>query len=217
MRFVQTRAEMKIRETILPLLSDLVSQSCCIDEGVLDRPDIVAITDSNERIGIEVTRLAYEKFMKWLAKGTPIGSRREARVFVNLEKQIGTALKQKNKKYLEYKRSRHLKEVWLCLHNDLYEFNAGEKTGQLDPAWFFNEAWRICRKFECKFDRVLFFSENARQYLPVYEKRNRSYFPRPSTTIPVIEFVEMVGKMTSSGLNFDDSYVVADNKTFGLA
>ena len=116
MRPTVTTVEATIRATICETCSIVRNEDVYLDEGVTDRPDVVVTTSSGKRIGIEITRLAYESYMRWLSKGTPIGKRREATLEVNLDLQLRDVLKKKNKRYHEYKRLHKLDQVWLCLH-----------------------------------------------------------------------------------------------------
>lgn len=215
MRQGATKTELKIRESIGDFLSTILGRSWHIEPDVSDRPDIVIVTSDGRRIGIEITRLSYEKFMKWLSFKTPMNCRREAKVNIDLDKQLSVALKQKNPKYHEYRRAQRLNEVWLCLHNNLYEFNTSESTAHLSAELFSMDAAFYCRKHACKFDHVIFFAENSGQYLHLFEKSKRLTYWKTSGARPFVHFTEMAGKMTAQGLHFNESFTLVDKKTFG--
>ena len=214
MRRTATPVEATIRATICDTCSIVRNEAVYLDECVTDRPDVVVTTSSGKRIGIEITRLAYESYMRWLSKGTPMGKRREATLEVNLDLQLKDVLKKKNKRYHEYKRLNKLDQVWLCLHNDLYEPSIPPNPAQIDLAWFRAAAGFYCRKHDCKFDYVLFYSENSKQYMTAFDKRARQSYPNPGPLNPTIEFVSMTGLLTKDGVLFDESYGLVDKRRF---
>jgi len=88
MRKIATNIEQRIRDGLSePILREL-GLSIDFDESVSDRPDLVFMTSEGVRIGIEITRLGYEKYMHWQSKGTEIGKQRKAHIHVNLHDQL---------------------------------------------------------------------------------------------------------------------------------
>ena len=199
MRKEQTSAEKIITESISDFIYEDFKQKIKIDHSIIDRPDLVFTTESNKKIGIEITRLGYEKFMKWLSKGTSLNQKREAQIVVNLAKQIPTVLNKKNKKYKEYKKNHSLSEVWLCLHNDLYEFG----KNQLNKDLFCKDVRFYCWTNKCNFDRVIFYSENTKEYTLIYNKKDSNPIAKPSPFHQTIEFIQMTARVTSEGWSLD--------------
>ncbi len=211
MRKEPTLIEKKISESISDYVYRDFKQKVKIDDTVTDRPDLVLITQTNKKIGVEITRLTYEKFMKWNSKGTTINHRREAQIEVDLSKQIPNILNKKNKKYKEYKKGHNLSEVWICLHNDLYEFG----NNQLDKDHFCNDGRYYCWINKCKFEKVIFFSENSEEYVALYQKNELNPIAKPSSFNQIISYIEMAARMTSEGITFnEENNVLEDKKKF---
>lgn len=184
-------------------------------EEIVDHPDIVFQKADGKLVGIEVTRLAYEAFMKWLSKGTSVDKQRKAQVIVNLEKQLQVVLKKKNPKYKKYKYDRKLTGVWLALHNDLYEFSRKGEEDKFNMQWFENECRFYLKKYRCKFDRVLFFEHHTGHIQEIFRKGDVITHYEPAIELPIYNFVESVGVVTKEGINMNIQEVpIEDEKTF---
>jgi hypothetical protein len=203
MRNSSTLSEEKVRASIKEFIESLLGEEVEIDETIFDKPDIVFSKKDGTRIGVEITLLGYEKFMKWLSKGTTPGQRREANVVVDLERQITPSLKKKNKKYLDYRINRKLKEVWLCYHNDIYEFDHNGSGAQLDKSLFIADAWFYLKKIPCKFKKVIFFSENSSDFALIYDKYDLKFSPKPYKDLPVMKVIEGTFIMEGAGVTID--------------
>lgn len=216
MRSHATSAERNIRDSIAGYLNFAIGEAWTFDSTIADRPDIVVETASGVRIGIEIAWFVNEQFMKWLSFRTPVDSRREAAIHIDVGRMIHMILKVKNQKYHDYRRARKLNQVWLCLHNDLIAF----ATPDSQPGTWRSEDFAIdvafsCREYSCKFDQVLYFMDLSKTFLHVFEKIKRAQYTRHTTIKPVLHFSEMVGIAKSEGLHFDISMPAIESKTFG--
>lgn len=168
MRPTRTAAEAKIVERLPSALASYGIIAPMIDPDVTDAPDVL-VHHARGRLGIEICRLDYEAYCKWLA--TPPGSvySRAAEVTINLRKLLATVVRKKRNKYGAYVRMHSLSECWLVLHNNLFEFpEFGE--GRADRQWFEeHSSWEL-QDQQCPFDRVLFNLEHPDRWYSLFHK-----------------------------------------------
>ena len=203
MRNRRTNIEAEVAKHLLDYFATHLGIEAAIDETTVDRPDIVIETHSGERIGIEITRLTYERFMKWRSSGTSPGKFREASLVVNLQKQMTPIIKKKNKKYFDYKAGKKLNAVWLCLHNDLYEFVTERGGAQLCREDFVRDAWFWAQRANCKFRKILFFSEGSKEVLEIYDRSNKAFQANQYARLPVMKFIEATMIARDQDIIFD--------------
>lgn len=184
-----------------------------VDE-IIDHPDIVFRKQNGDLIGIEVTRLGYESFMKWQTKGTTVDKQRVAHVVVNLGKQLEVVFKKKNPKYKKYKFNRKLSEVWLVLHNDLYEFSRNREDERFNMQWFESESKYYSKIYRCKFDRVLFFEHHTAHIQELYRKGIDVPFYKPAIELPIYNLIESIGTVTKEGFGFDIQKIPIEDEKF---
>lgn len=178
MRNNRTKAEKQILERLESQLVEYEIINPVIDEWITDRPDIL-INHKNGRLGIEVTRLDYEEYCKWLSTPPEPPYSRAGEVTINLQKMLASVMRKKKKKYHEYRTLRSLSECWLILHNNVFEFkeNSFQKDA-LDRNWLEEFSCYELQDLSCPFDRVLFNLEYPSVWYSLYDKQ--SYRQRKS-------------------------------------
>lgn len=180
MRAERTVNEKRIVERLGTPLTHLGILKPEIRGDIVDSPDIIVKHDAG-LLGIEVARLDYEKYCKWLAsapKALPYS--RAAEITIDLKKQLRHVMTIKKDKYDGYKKTHGLDECWLVLHNNVFEFQETCDSGYPDRAWFERFARYELQDISCPFDRVLFNLEHPDRWYYIYEKQN---FIRRSSVI----------------------------------
>jgi hypothetical protein len=171
MRTDRTTSEKRILDRLDSQLKKYEISNPVVDPWITDRPDIL-IDHENGRLGIEVTRLDYEEYCKWLNTPPEPPYSRAGEVTINLKKLLASVMKKKRKKYQEYKILRSLSECWLILHNDVFEFKETVlKKGVPDKAWFEEYSCYELQELSCPFDRVLFNLEHPNIWYSLYDKQ----------------------------------------------
>jgi hypothetical protein len=216
MRPTSTQSEKLVRLNFKKFCEEYLCENIVIDESITDSPDLVFSRNNGDRVGVEITLLGYEKFMKWLSKGTSPSKRREAKIVVDLDKQLSVSVKKKNKKHLSYRTNRKLKEVWLCFHNDLYEFKVKDENGINQRERFISDAWYNLKKHRCKFKRAFFFSENTKEFIEIYNRHDITFRPQPYDKLPVITLIYATVIAGKDGWSVDvkDSEALQDKQEF---
>jgi hypothetical protein len=213
MRTKRTVSENRIVERISTPLAHLRILNPEIREDIVDSPDIVIKHDWG-LLGIEVARLDYEKYCKWLANSPmTLPYSRAAEVTIDLKKQLQNVMKIKESKYDNYKKLHGLNECWLILHNNVFEFLETCESGYPDREWFERFARYELQELSCPFDRVLFNLEHPDRWFYLYEKRN--YIRRTSviTSWPSIIWRESA-IVSKAGVNIIDLSDVIPKKEF---
>ena len=169
MRPTRTAAESRVLERLPPILAANGIVAPLIDSDITDAPDVV-IHHEFGKLGIEISRLDYEAYCKWLA--TPPGNvySRAAEVTINLRKLMATAVRRKRTKYEAYVAKHTLSECWLILHNNIFEFPEFGEVGRADRQWFEDHSSWELRDQQCPFDRVLFNLEYPDRWYTLFQK-----------------------------------------------
>jgi len=170
MRVTRTTDENRILERLdSQLIKYGISNPKVVTE-ITDRPDIL-LNHDNGRLGIEITRLDYEEYCKWLNTSSNEPYSRAAEVTINLNKMLASIMHKKRKKYQEYKKLRSLNECWLILHNNLFEFEKeAPRNGVPDIDWFERFSCYELQDLECPYDRVLFNLEHSDCWYSLFNK-----------------------------------------------
>ena len=170
MRPQRTQDEIRILDRLYSQLEKYGIQNPKIVEDIIDRPDILISHDSG-RLGIEISRLDYEDYCKWLNVPPEPPYSRAGEVTINLNKLLSSSMKKKRKKYAEYKRLRSLDECWLILFNNLFEFKeVAPKQGVPDRAWFEKYSHWELQELSCPYDKVLFNLEHPDEWHQLFDK-----------------------------------------------
>lgn len=199
MRPTRTASESKIVERLPSALAKHGVVAPKIDPCISDAPDVV-VHHSHGKLGIEICRLDYEAYCKWLA--TPPGSvySREAEVTINLSKLLAAVVRKKRNKYGAYVGKHSLSECWLVLHNNLFEFPEFGEKGRADRRWFEeHSSWEL-QKQQCPFDRVLFNLEHPDRWYSLFHRGSTVRRKTAITSWPTIIFKE-VAIVTTRGVN----------------
>jgi hypothetical protein len=170
MRPKRTTDEIRILERLDSQLEQYGIQNSKIVEEIIDRPDILINHDSG-RLGIEISRLDFEEYCKWLNVPPEPPYSRAGEVTINLNKLLSTCMQKKDKKYSEYKRLRSLNECWLILFNNVFDFKEiAPKKGVPDRVWFEKYSHWELQELSCRYDKVLFNLEHPNQWYLLYDK-----------------------------------------------
>jgi hypothetical protein len=212
MRTVRTAAENRVLERLPPALAAQGIELPVIDRDVTDAPDVL-VHHARGRLGLEISRLDYEAYCKWLA--TPPGSvySRAAEITINLRKLLAAAVRKKRRKYDAYVQNHSLSECWLVLHNNVFEFPEVGEAGRADRRWFeMHSSWEL-QEQQCPFDRVLFNLEHPDRWYTLYRKGTT--LPRQSiiTRWPSIVFKE-AAIVPAPGVNMLDLQDKPNRPTF---
>lgn len=189
MRPIRTLAESKIVERLPSVFTAHGITAPMIDPDVTDAPDVI-VHHSHGKLGIEICRLDYEAYCKWLA--TPPGSvySRAAEVSINLRKLLASVVRKKRNKYGAYVGKHSLSECWLVLHNNLFEFPEVGEEGRADRRWFEeHSSWEL-QDQQCPFDRVLFNLEHPDRWYSLFHKGAVGHRKAVITRWPSIIFRE---------------------------
>lgn len=212
MRSARTIPEQRVVERLSAILAAESLDAPIIDADVTDAPDVL-VHHAKGKLGIEISRLDYEDYCKWLA--TPPGSvySREAEITINLHKLLAAAVAKKRDKYASYMQARGLSECWLVLHNNVFDFPDVGKTEHADRQWFEkHSSWELQEQW-CPYDRVLFNLENHDRWYTLYRKGVST--PRQSviTQWPSIVYKE-AAIVTTRGVNIIDLQDKPNRPTF---
>ena len=171
MRPERTPYETKILDRMEEVLAKYSITNPVLIEEITDRPDILYKYDQG-RLGIEISRLDYEHYCKWLSTPPPQPYDRAADVEINLNKMLSTVMKKKKKKYREYKRHRNLSECWLILHNNVFEFDAKPHQDNMPSIdWVQHNTQIELQDLKCPYDRVLFNLEHPNVWYEFFNKK----------------------------------------------
>lgn len=203
MRAERTINESRIVERLGTPLAHLGILNPEISDDIVDSPDIVVKHDAG-LLGIEVARLDYEKYCKWLASAPKtLPYSRAAEITIDLKKQLHHVMTIKKSKYAGYKKSHGLGECWLVLHNNVFEFQETCDSGYPDREWFERFARYELQDLSCPFDRVLFNLEHPDRWYYLYEKRNFKRRTSIITSWPSIIYRESA-IVPAAGVNIID-------------
>lgn len=201
------REERKLEEKIVldrlaEPLKKLGIHEYTTDELVVDRPDIV-FEYNNRRIGIEVTRLDYESYCKWLNYKPDDEWSRLAEITVNLKKMLESVKNKKWPAYIGHIKRHNLDECWLILHNNVFDMQTSNQLNNPDINWIEKHARFELQDLRCPYDRVLFNLENPNKWYYLYDKTEQ--VPRTSiiTQWPTIVIKE-IGVQSKRGVNIID-------------
>ncbi len=172
MRNQRTTEEEMIIQRIKEPLNMMGFSSFKIDESVVDRPDIV-FESSGKRIGVEISRLDYEAYCKFINHQVEPPYLKTSEITINLEKLLGNVLGKKNKDHKNFIKERNLDECWLVLHNDVFEFKDTKEQGVLSKDWFEKYSHLILQEKGCLFERVLFNLEHPGGWSYLFNKSER--------------------------------------------
>ncbi len=212
MRAVRTAAENRVIERLPTALYAQGIQFPVIDPAVTDTPDVL-VHHARGRLGIEISRLDYETYCKWLATLPSTPFSRAAEVTVNLRKLLATAVRKKRSKYGSYVQNRNLSECWLVLHNNLFEFPEIGEAGRPDRRWFeTHSSWEL-QEQQCPFERVLFNLEHPDRWYTLYRKGSTPPRRSINTQWPSIIFRE-AAIVTTLGVNTLDFRDKPNRPTF---
>lgn len=202
MRIERTLSEQRILDRLGPVLKSANIYPFEIDGNIVDAPDIV-VRHGASALGIEIMRLDYEHYCKWLS--TPRGEEysRAAEVTVNLHKLLVNALKKKRKKYAKYIQRHSLDECWLIFHNNLFEFAESDQSGIPDRKWFEDYSSYELQEQNCPFDKVLFNLEHPDLWYKLFDKSIKKTRHAHIRRWPTIIFREAAIK-TTLGVNVID-------------
>lgn len=202
MRLLRTPEEQRIVERLPDALIGHGVVPLAIDPDVTDAPDVV-VRHAGGLLGLEITRLDYEAYCKWLADPPETGYSRVAEVTVNLRKLLSTVVRKKRAKYAKYMHERALSECWLVLHNDVFDFPESTAPDRPDRRWFEqHSAWELTDQ-QCPFERVLFNLEHPSKWYSLFCRGSSS--PRTSVMHrwPTVIRREAAA-ITSRGVNIFD-------------
>lgn len=191
MRPTRTAAEAKIVERLPSALAGLGIIAPTIDPDITDAPDVL-VHHAQGKLGIEICRLDYDAYCKWLA--TPPGSvySRAAEVTINLRKLLASVVRKKRNKYGAYVGKHSLSECWLVLHNNLFEFPEFGEEGRADRRWFEeHSSWEL-QDQQCPFDRVLFNLEHPDRWYSLFHRGSEVRRKAVITRWPTIIYQEAV-------------------------
>ena len=149
-----------------------------IRADMTDRPDVV-LDLADGRLGIEICRLDYEAFCRWLATPRDAPYARSAEVTVDLDTQLAAVMARKAPKYPAYVAEAGLDACWLLLYNNLYDFADEAAPGLPDRAWFERFAQWALQELGCPFERVYFLLEHPERWYQLFD-RDR-HLPRRGT------------------------------------
>jgi hypothetical protein len=170
MRPERTIDEERVLNRLAPILEKYGIESAFLNQDITDRPDIL-YSHSNQLLGVEVTRLAYEAYCKWLNTPPETPYSRTAEVELNIPKMLAKVMEKKKHKYQEYKSYRHLNECWLILHNNLFELHDNAPSeGVPNIAWLEEQSQLTLQELECPYDRVLFNLEHPNLWYSLFDK-----------------------------------------------
>ena len=128
MRPKRTIDEKRILERLGSELSKYDIKNPTIDGDLIDRPDVL-IDHAAGRMGLEITRLDYEDYCRWLSVAPELPYSRSAEITINLNRLLASCMEKKKDKYEEYKKLRNLDECWLILFNNVFGFhNSARQT-----------------------------------------------------------------------------------------
>lgn len=202
MRSERTVAEQRILERIAPMLALAGINNYVVDVDIVDSPDIL-FRHSDGTLGIEVARLDYEKYCKWLSTPPGYEYSRAAEVTINLRKLLVTIMRSKRSKYERYVLERGLTECWLVLHNNLFEFDESAEPGTPDRKWFEDHSSYELQDQRCPFDRVFFNLEHPDRWYVLFDKSHPNTRQSVITRWPSIIYREAAIK-TTLGVNLID-------------
>lgn len=142
-----------------------------IRTDITDRPDVVLDLPAG-RLGIEICRLDYEAFCRWLASPPDAPYSRTAEVTVDLDKQLGAVMARKGPKYPAYVAEAGLGACWLLLYNNLYDFDDDVTPGVPNREWFERFARWTLQDLGCPFERVYFLLEYPERWFQLFDRHH---------------------------------------------
>ena len=212
MRAARTIPEQRVVERLPAILAAESLDAPVIDANVTDAPDVL-VHHAKGKLGVEISRLDYEDYCKWLA--TPPGSvySREAEITINLRELLAASIAKKRDKYASYVQARGLSECWLVLHNNVFDFSDVGETGRADRQWFEkHSSWEL-QEQKCPYDRVLFNLEHPDRWYTLYRKGVSTLRESFITRWPTIIYKE-AAIVTTRGVNVIDLQDKPNRPTF---
>ncbi|MCF8186997.1 MAG: hypothetical protein K9J28_09310 [Sulfuritalea sp.] len=157
-----------------------------------DAPDAVIELESGKFIGIEITNIDGEEFLKYVnttlnkkvvsenkgAISHSVISTKEMRYFLSTKRIAKTLAEKKNYKYFEYKKNLpFLEEIVLLIHSEFLEIHK-ESTSFPAIDYFYSLQTEFIKN-KIFFDKVIYINLLKPDAILIFDKKNKETISRP--------------------------------------